>query len=125
VHGGDTSAQLPPGSDAPRVARTLVRQTWPDEHPDVVDVALLCVSELVTNAVVHATGPYTLHLRSTPGGRLRIEVDDSDGRSPVVREVMADQAGGRGMLLVDRLAADWGTSHRPGGKTVWAELRAS
>jgi anti-sigma regulatory factor (Ser/Thr protein kinase) len=121
----DTSASLPPGSQAPHVARTLVRAMWPDEQPDVVDVALLCVSELVTNAVLHATGPYTLHLRSTPRGRLRIEVDDTDGGSPVVREVMSDQVGGRGMLLVDRLAADWGTTYRPGGKTVWAELWGS
>lgn len=122
MHEEDASARLPGSSAAPHLARAFVHETWRGEDPDVLDVALLCVSELVTNAVLHASGPYTLHLRSTPSGRLRLEVEDCGSGSPVVGEMTSDQAGGRGMLLVDRLAADWGTTHRPDGKTVWVEL---
>jgi hypothetical protein len=52
--------------------------------------------------------------------RVRIEVEDSSPEHPVV----AETAGGRGMHIVDKLAADWGVREHPatGGKTVWAEV---
>ncbi|MFD8410451.1 ATP-binding protein [Streptomyces sp. NPDC059650] len=95
----------------------------PDRAEAVEDV-LLMVSELVSNACVHAGGPSELVLRRT-SDRLRVEVGDGSPEHPR-RRTADDPAlpGGHGLLVVDRLARDWGWEPRPdgAGKTVWAEV---
>ncbi|NXY93340.1 ATP-binding protein [Streptomyces sp. BR123] len=98
-----------------------------DEDPDRAEAAedvLLMVSELVSNACVHAGGPSELVLRRTPD-RLRLEVGDGSPEHPR-RRTATDPAlpGGHGLLVVERLARDWGWEPRPDGtgKTVWAEV---
>jgi anti-sigma regulatory factor (Ser/Thr protein kinase) len=85
------------------------------------DVALI-VSELVTNAIVHARSAPVV--RGTyEHSRLRLEVDDRDVAPPTIRT--ADrQVGGYGLRIVDRLAHTWGWIPTRDGKRVWAELRA-
>jgi PAS domain-containing protein len=86
------------------------------------DTAKLIVSELVTNALVHTEGHVRLDL-TLLGGRLRITVSDSSPRTPVKPTVVSWQAtGGRGILLVEAMSADWGTVPVSGGKQVWSEL---
>ncbi len=89
----------------------------------IVDDALLVVSELVTNAVVHAQS--TSELRLTPGqGVLRIEVSDDGPAAPDPQLAGEDDEHGRGLLLISVLSAAWGTEASPsGGKVVWADLR--
>ncbi|MYY85922.1 ATP-binding protein, partial [Streptomyces sp. SID335] len=87
---------------------------------------LLVVSELVTNACLHAEGPDELRL-SSDGKVLRIEVSDRGTGQPAPRTPhRAGRPGGHGMFIVQRLCLDWGVVRNPGaaGKTVWAEVGA-
>ncbi|MFD5162407.1 SpoIIE family protein phosphatase [Streptomyces hawaiiensis] len=86
------------------------------------DAALLVVSELVTNALVHTDGKVRMDL-TLVNNRLRIAIADASPRSPVRPASIGWEAtGGRGILLVEALAATWGTLPVSGGKQVWAEL---
>ncbi|MFD5476722.1 SpoIIE family protein phosphatase [Streptomyces hawaiiensis] len=86
------------------------------------DAALLVVSELVTNALVHTDGKVRMDL-TLLNNRLRIAIADASPRSPVRPASIGWEAtGGRGILLVEALAATWGTLPVSGGKQVWAEL---
>ncbi|MFF1409466.1 ATP-binding protein [Streptomyces sp. NPDC058289] len=91
---------------------------------EIADDALLLVSEVVANACMHAGGPSSLLLRCTPE-RLRIEVTDGSPLTPTVR-TPSDPArpGGHGLLIVDRLAREWGSEPVDGGKCVWVEVDA-
>jgi anti-sigma regulatory factor (Ser/Thr protein kinase) len=90
------------------------------------DAAALVLSELVTNAVVHARSPrgrlIETRLLRLDDGRVRIEVHDANGCPPVPRASGDTDEGGRGLTLVDALTGQqWGVSRREGvGKAVWA-----
>ncbi|MEV0491613.1 ATP-binding protein [Streptomyces atratus] len=87
---------------------------------------LLVVSELVTNACLHAEGPEELRIACAPKV-LRVEVVDGGAGQPAPRTPhRAGRPGGHGMFIVQRLCLDWGVQRVPGepGKTVWAELAA-
>lgn len=87
---------------------------------------LLVVSELVTNACLHADGPDEIRIARTPKA-LRVEVADGGAGQPAPRTPhRAGRPGGHGMFIVQRLCLDWGVVRVPGepGKTVWAELAA-
>ncbi|MEV6200356.1 ATP-binding protein [Streptomyces sp. NPDC051771] len=90
-----------------------------------VEDVLLLVSEVVTNACLHGGGPEEFVLRHADG-LLRVEVAD---RSPDHPRRLAPRSpslpGGHGLMVLDRLASDWGSSDRgPGavGKVVWLEV---
>ncbi|WP_406124762.1 ATP-binding protein [Streptomyces canus] len=86
------------------------------------DDVLLCVSELVTNALLHGVPPgrqLRLFLRYDVSA-LVVEVHDSGGGEPRVTDE-ADE-GGRGLLLVAALADTWGFQERALGKFVWCEF---
>ncbi|MEU9503999.1 ATP-binding protein [Streptomyces sp. NPDC048196] len=96
-----------------------------DQRAAAEDV-LLVVSELVTNACLHAEGPEELRLRCT-SKMLRLEVTDLGAGSPAPRSPhRPGRPGGHGMFIVQRLCLDWGVVRNPDGtgKTVWAELAA-
>ncbi|UUU33406.1 ATP-binding protein [Streptomyces sp. CA-210063] len=96
-----------------------------DQRAAAEDV-LLVVSELVTNACLHAEGPAQLWI-SCDNKVLRIEVSDRGAGNPAPRTPhRAGRPGGHGMFIVQRLCLDWGVVRAPGaaGKTVWAELGA-
>ena len=93
------------------------------------DTVLLVVSELVTNAVLHARSEFELTVSGTDRV-VRVEVSDHNPELPVWPELPVsttgapDEAcGGRGLALVRSLAKDWGVEAHPGdGKTVWCEV---
>ncbi|GAA4033976.1 ATP-binding protein [Allokutzneria multivorans] len=85
-----------------------------------VDDAVQVVDELVSNSHRHGTGPRTCRLSLLERGRLRVEVDDGSLDLPKIRK--PDTTGGRGLLLVDRIASAWGATRREHEKTVWAEV---
>ncbi|MEU1126546.1 ATP-binding protein [Streptomyces sp. NPDC005899] len=92
---------------------------------DTHDAAVLIVSELVTNAVVHTGSTRVLCELRCDGGRLRVSVQDQ-GHQPGGPRLSrtADDEHGRGLLLVDSMSSAWG-SHDAGdssGRIVWAEL---
>ncbi|MGW7620471.1 SpoIIE family protein phosphatase [Streptomyces antimycoticus] len=84
----------------------------------------LVVSELVTNAIRHATDPIQLRLIRQPHS-LICEVSDGSATTPHLRRARLFDEGGRGLLLVAQLTPRWGTRHQPGGKTIWAEQSLS
>lgn len=104
-------------------ARRFVRQTLnaAEIAPAIRDRAELIVSELVTNAVLHAgTGPIvSVRIDSE---NVRIEVEDTSPTAPVLREYGLDASTGRGLRVVSNAAAEWGVETTSGGKAVWATL---
>ncbi len=118
------------GQDAqsPRAARRFVTQAltgWDDEEGDLIDTVTLLVSELVTNAVIHAGSEVEVMVRLTDTAA-RIEVTDASARAVAPRDATSEEDSGRGLALVGNLAKRWGVRPLPGGgKTVWFEVLRS
>ncbi len=86
--------------------------------------AALLTSELVTNAIKHATEPAdAVHLViSWDGARFRVEVHDRSRRAPVLLDVPPDAEAGRGLMLLAQLSSDWGYRWTVSGKAVYFTL---
>jgi len=116
---------LPKEPETPARARDAIRTAYDGLPRDLLEVAVLLTSELVTNAVRYGGPRIVMTVRDQPD-TLRIEAHD-DGPWLPASGGGADRAtGGRGLLLVESLAHVWGTS--PGGagragKVVWFALR--
>ncbi|GGS63820.1 ATP-binding protein [Streptomyces griseoviridis] len=117
-----------------RLARLLAAHqltAWGYPHgTEGHDTVVLVVAELAANAALHGRVPgrdFALSLAHDPDrGVVRIEVSDTHPALPARLAPAPDQAGGRGLLLVEALAVDWGVRDRLGpGKTVWAECAVS
>ena len=83
-----------------------------------LDDLLLCVSEVVSNAVLHA-GPPVRIVAERVGGGIRVEVTDCSAVMPVRGTPDAHSPTGRGLLLLEALSSEWGVAQAPPGKTVW------
>ena len=103
-------------------ARDELRKFLVGHRGDVVEDAVLMISELVTNAV-----RYTVALlrvaASVQDETLRVEVTDDNPVPPGALDPLPFATGGRGLRIVDDLADRWGTIALPEGKIVWFELR--
>lgn len=107
-----------------RDARGLVTRTlreWDLEH--LHDAAVLLVSEVVTNAVLHARTDLAVEI-SRGGDVVRVTVSDRSPASPQRRRPGLQAGTGRGLGLLAVMATDWGTgpSEDPWRKDVWFEL---
>ncbi|MFI2762125.1 ATP-binding protein [Streptomyces echinatus] len=119
---------VPPVAGAVSAVRRRVAVLLADWSvcPEIVEDALLVVSELVTNAIVHARPPAELRLSWVRGDgcrSLRIEVSDA-GAAPAGRSLLGidPDEHGRGEAIVHALATRHGIRVHPGGVTRWAEL---
>ncbi|MEV8568969.1 ATP-binding protein [Streptomyces sp. NPDC051322] len=119
--------ELPARTDSVARARRLTRNRlacW-DFSEDTSDTALLIISELVTNAVVHTAGDHVACELRASGGQLRIAIQDQGHTSGGPQLCLAPEGEhGRGLLLVDAVSSAWGVRealHGP-GRLVWAEL---
>ncbi|MEV4431920.1 SpoIIE family protein phosphatase [Streptomyces sp. NPDC049585] len=107
-------------------ARHQVRELlhdWPDEEQR--DSAVLMVSELITNVLVHTDGDALLiaELSGTPGTRcLRVSVADASDELPHRRHPGEMASSGRGLVLLELLAGAWGVDPQGAGKSIWFEL---
>jgi Histidine kinase-like ATPase domain len=144
--------ELPPEPRSAGVARAFLRECFTDwDLMELYDDAALALSELVSNAVMHAATPLVVAV-SCEGGTVEMAVHDGNPSMPSIRpqrtDVEADiklalateaaaaepiderdprvdvgdagsLAGGRGLLLVDAVAAEWGVSPLSDGKAVW------
>ncbi|MFP8885259.1 ATP-binding protein [Streptomyces mangrovi] len=95
---------------------------WTGSAPETVDAVLLTVSELVTNAHVHAHSAAQLVL-TWDNRCLHVSVRDSSADLPAPRSPSAERTSGRGMFLVDALADEWEARPCTGGKAVTACFR--
>ena len=86
-------------------------------------VATLLVSELATNAVLHAGTGFEVRLCPTAGHGVRVELEDGNPQLPAKRSPSEWSSHGRGLLIVDALATRSGTAPHDPGKVVWFELR--
>ncbi|MFF7776490.1 ATP-binding protein [Streptomyces tanashiensis] len=118
--------QLPTGAEAARRARqttaVLLAPGTADCPRHIAEDLVLIVSELVTNAVLHADGPYALTVALEPG---RAGIAVSDGSSAMSRDrdgAQRTEAGGRGLKIVRALGADLFVSRSGPGKQVIAVL---
>ena len=108
---------------SPHSARVFVTgQLEEAGRSDVVEVASLLVSELVTNAIQHAASDVQVHFELRDAV-VRVEVADASSRAPLRLVVPEDAERGRGLQLVEALASSWGVDQVPGdGKKVWFEI---
>lgn len=115
----------------PELTAIAPARRWAAEHLEAagvsgrtLEILVLLVSEVVTNAVTHALPPVTLRLDIAPG-LARVEVRDCARDVPVIQRPGPSAEGGRGVGLVDLLATRWGTTQHGGTdalKSVWFEL---
>ena len=101
-----------------RDARAYVADALRGADPNAVDAAVLMVSELATNAVVHTTSPFTIGIDQCDH-EVRISVTDEGAGTPRLRHAAASDTDGRGLSIVDAFAVEWGVDQRPDSKTVW------
>ena len=111
-----------------RMARFHVRAALGfHELDEYADDAEIITSELVTNAIQHACGDgketigVALARTRNPEG-VTVVVSDSSPAGPVMREMSADSAQGRGLQIVEALSAQWGWHPEGGGKEIFAIL---
>jgi phosphoserine phosphatase RsbU/P len=116
---------FPPEASSAAAARATIRAALPPHLAgELRDTIVLLTSELVTNVIVHAATACRLRLSEPRSGVLRVEVrDHTDSVTSIsVSSPPPASDNGRGLLLVDALAASWGTRARPSGKTVWFDI---
>ena len=122
---GDAWTRVDPTPAAPRAARRFLRDRLHEWGlpADRVDTAELCLSEVVTNAVLHANTPIGV-LLTREEDRIRVVVEDGGRQRQVARRVGAgpDDVGGRGLLLVEELTVAWGSEQSERGTVVWFEV---
>ncbi|MCU1375221.1 MAG: protein phosphatase [Actinomycetia bacterium] len=114
---------LPPVVASARRARALLAEElarWGEE--ELVETGTLCVSEIVTNAVVHAGTPVRVDIVLQPD-RVRVEVADGGAAPPERVDAADEDVHGRGIAIVELLSAGWGVEPLDDGKCVWFELR--
>jgi anti-sigma regulatory factor (Ser/Thr protein kinase) len=112
--------QLPPEPSSAGMARRFVASSLV-AGAEVADLAVLLVSELASNAVLHARTPFELVV-DDDGQRLRVEVHDDNPNLPTLKDYVAESVTGRGLHMVAASADNWGFEARESGKCVWFEL---
>lgn len=98
--------------------RAVVELLSGQDRDDLVETAELLVSELVTNALVHAGTAIDVAASLDETG-LRVEVADGSPHFPVRRRYAPTAGTGRGMMMLEAMVDAWGVARRSGGKAVW------
>lgn len=114
--------RVPAGVAGARREVVRVVRAWGVPLSDeTFDELALLASEVITNAIRYSRAPCGVVVR-WDGARVRVEVTDTEPTRPVPRDAPLDAESGRGLVLVESLAADWGSVAVAGGKAVWFEI---
>lgn len=114
--------RLPPEPASATRARRVTRSHLAPVCPaETLDVAGLLVTELVSNAVLHAKTDMLLVVEIVPG-RVVLRLQDGSPEDPARQPIDADAPTGRGLAIVEELATAWGVDHDRGSKVVWANI---
>jgi anti-sigma regulatory factor (Ser/Thr protein kinase) len=112
-----------PNSEAPRQSRAFVAQILNQVGAiERADDVRWVVSELATNAVLHAGTPFTVTV-GVDDREVDIAVCDESSLAAELRCPLGEDETGRGLFLVSTLADRWTTENLPTGKRVWVQLR--
>ena len=114
----NAAAVFEPIPRAVRSARRFAGALIPDAGQR--ETVELLVSELASNAIRYATGPFEVRVQLTPV--IRIEVRDASEHLPSVMAPRTDAERGRGLRIVNEPASSWGVEPELGGKVVWFSL---
>ncbi len=118
----EASLTLPAELSSIGAARRFLRAALDDwQAGDYEMGAAQVLTELATNAALHARSAYTVHLVLEPN-ELLVEVTDSSPVPPQARGYGSDATTGRGIALVEALSTRWGVEASPTGKTVWCRI---
>ncbi len=113
-----TTGTLPYTVKAPALARDFVRGAVCPEHGLIAETAaMLLASELVTHAVLHGAPPVSLTIACQVN---RIEIEVADSSTAEVQPFAAND--GLAMMLVDKVATEWGTRRTRSGRVVWCTV---
>jgi anti-sigma regulatory factor (Ser/Thr protein kinase) len=108
-----------------RLARQFARRALHGAPPQVIETVTLLVSELATNCIRHASGPFVMRV-IRGSGEIRVEATDEGAGDPRLRSPAPTDLSGRGLRIVDTLSTAWGFRRQPGaGKTVWCTVAYS
>lgn len=121
--GAGNPLTLAPSPDAPRIAREWISARLAGWPPSGVANAALAVSELVTNAMLHAGTTIVLRCEPT-ASHVRLEVCDARADVPVPSTHPGDASTGLGLRLVSTLAEAWGVTASEDAKAVWCVISA-
>ncbi|MFF8566423.1 ATP-binding protein [Streptomyces albidoflavus] len=118
---------LPCTPESAPAARRLIRQALGAWALDALaDDASLIANEMVANACRHTRSPLIrVSVTRLDGTRVEIAVTDRSRTLPIRKPAAPDALDGRGLVLVDAIAARWGADPKRWGKRVWAEVRAA
>lgn len=120
---GVSPRRFPQRPESVAEARRFVRAAVDDVAPDLVDTAELLVSELVTNALLHARTDVDVSARVEDNAvRVRVR-DQRPDRKLLPQECPAYAGTGQGLAVVDKLASRYGVEADEVCKTAWFELR--
>ena len=117
---------LTPDASSLREGRRFVAETLHDwaVHEALIEPVILVANELVANAIVHARSAPVLSLAEA-GSDLMVRVADNSPSEPAPRAATTNEAGGRGLLMVEALADQWGCDAHAQGKVVWVTFKGA
>ena len=122
---GSFEVRLPPQPSSVGDARAHVRRLLDEaDRDDLAETAVLLVSEVVTNALLHAGTDIDVAARLDDKG-LRVEIGDGSPHLPSRRRYGTTAGTGRGLLMLESLVDDWGVIRHRTGKTVWFRVSGS
>jgi anti-sigma regulatory factor (Ser/Thr protein kinase) len=113
---------FPAQAGSAKAARDSIQQALAGVDPTVVESVVLMVSELTTNAILHARTEFTLEIE-TSADELRVTVSDAGPGDPALKTPARETTTGRGLQIVERLADQWGIADGSPGKAVWFVVR--
>jgi anti-sigma regulatory factor (Ser/Thr protein kinase) len=114
-----TTRSFPEQPESVTAARRFATGALANVSSEVTATVELLVSELATNCIRHTDSAFDLTIIQS-GQEIRVEATDYDAGRPTMRSPKPTDTNGRGLRIVDALAAAWGVEHRSSqGKTVW------